>query len=166
MIQISKLTTSALSSALLQSPLARDMLRILQVFNTSQREREWGECRWQCCGNGTFATANQPTAPLTAELPWTSGKLNSAGLWLRPLLARLRQFLNLETAAIRARGLPHCQAELVAVEESVAVTCVQNNELPGPGHGTAVRGRKSENVEAGRGSIISVIFPLQQSLSS
>lgn len=54
----------------------------------------------------------------------------------------------------------------MAVEESVAVTCVQNNELPGPGHGTAVRGRKSENVEAGRGSIISVIFPLQQSLSS
>ena len=55
----------------------------------------------------------------------------------------------------------------MAVEESVAVTCVQNNELLGPGHGTAVRGRKSErNVESGRGSIISVIFPLQQSLSS
>ena len=53
----------------------------------------------------------------------------------------------------------------MAVEESVAVTCVQNNELPGPGHGTAVR-KSERNVESGRGSIISVIFPLQQSLSS
>ena len=65
MIQISKLTSSALSllcfTQVTSGPGHAENIAGFQ--HESEREREWGECRWQCCGNGTFATANQPTAP-------------------------------------------------------------------------------------------------------
>ena len=81
MIQISKLTSSALSllcfTQVTSGPGHAENIAGFQ--HESERESE------ESAGGNVVAMAHSPRQtsprpPLTAELPWTSGKLNSAGL--------------------------------------------------------------------------------------